>query len=284
MNRARLMDAPVGLLPLPRPLMTSEVLDAAFRLFRAGLLRSLPYSAVMILLLYLPALWSIFVEAQAFPSLSVFVRGSYSPIAYLVVMALSVPLLGVITLRLNALAHGQRPRFRLEAGTALLRWPTALIATFGAFVIPVVLLWLGPAFSNGLSTEAVIFLSIPLFWPTALFVVALPAFWCDRLGPIDAIVHSVIISSAKSWRMVGAILATICVVMVFYTLAAVILAFLMPIFGRADLVLITTIEQLLYIVIGAFGIPFVIAVLIVAHRDLELRRRELHPGRHGAQA
>jgi hypothetical protein len=274
MNRAQLVDAPVGLLPLPRPLMTGEVLDAAFRLFRAGVFRSLPYSAVMILLLYLPALWSIFAEAQAFPSLTAFTEGELSPLGYLVVMALSVPMLGVITLRLNALARGERPRFRPEAGTALLRWPTALLATFGAFFIPVVLLWLGPAFSDGLSAEAILFLSVPLFWPSALFVVALPAFWCDRLGPIDAIVRSVALSRRKSWRMVGALLSTLCIVAVFYALAAVLLAFLLPVFARADLVLIATIKQLLFIVIGAFGIPFVIAVLIVAHRDLELRQAE----------
>ena len=40
MSRAPSLSAPSGLLPLSRPLMTAEVLDAAFRLFRAGLLRS----------------------------------------------------------------------------------------------------------------------------------------------------------------------------------------------------------------------------------------------------
>jgi hypothetical protein len=273
MFRAQVMAAP-GLLPLPRPLMTGEVLDAAFRLFRAGLLSCLPYSAMMILLLYLPALWNIFAAESAFVPLATMFRGTYSPVGHLAVMAISVPLLGVILLRLDALARGHRPRFRAEAATALRRWPAALIATFGAFVIPVVLLWLGPAFSNGLSAEAVIFLAVPLFWPTALFVVSLPAFWCDRRGAIDAIVRSVVISAAKSWRMVGALLATLCVVAVFYTLAAVILAFLLPIFGRADLILIAAIEQLLYLVIGALGIPFVMAVLLVAHRDLELRALE----------
>lgn len=280
MKGVHLTAAP-GLLPLPRPLMTGEVLDAAFRLFRAGLPRTLPYSGVMILLLYAPEIWSIVAEDNAFPTIGTFLRGSLSPVGYLVVMALSVPLLGVITLRLDTIARGEHPRFRAEALAALLRWPAALLATFGAFVIPVVLFWAGPAFSRGLPTEALVFVAILLFWPSALFVTALPAFWCDRRGPVDAIVRSVTISMRKSWRMAGALLATLCVVAVFYTLAAVILAFLLPIFGRADLVLIATVEQLLSIVIGAFGIPFVIAVLIVAYRDLELRDRERRERRHG---
>lgn len=280
MNRAPTLDAPVGLLPLPRPLMTAEVLDAAFRLFRAGVLRSLPYSAVMILLLYLPALWGIFVEAQVLPAMTSDASGELTSVGYLAVMALSVPMLGMITLRLHALATGARPRFRQEAAHALLRWPAALLATVGASFIPVVLLWLGPAFTNGLTGPALFFVSILLFWPAALFVVALPAFWCDLLGPFDAIVRSVNLSLRESWRMVGALLATLCLVTVFYTLAAVILAFLLPIFARADLVLVATVKQLLFIIIGAFGIPFVISVLIVAYRDLELR----HRARRGARA
>ena len=60
MNRASSLSAPVGAVPLPRPLMTSEVLDAAFRLFRAGLVRCLPYSGLTVLVLELPTLYSTF--------------------------------------------------------------------------------------------------------------------------------------------------------------------------------------------------------------------------------
>jgi hypothetical protein len=279
MNRAPVMDAPVmdapvGLLPLPRPLMTGEVLDAAFRLFRAGILRSLPYSALAVLILELPTMYAtLFTRASLG---SDFVIAHYEPLGYALTFLFSVPLLGVLCLRLNALARGLRPRFRTEIGIALRRWPSAVIASIGAFVIPVTLLVLGPAFTNGLSSEAVIFLSIPLFWPTALFVVALPAFWCGGLGPFAAIAHSVRISRRRSWRMVGAILAMLCIVAAFAALASIIVGVLSPMMGRADLFLIATVESLLYLVVGAFGVPFILAVLIVAHQDLELRERERH--------
>jgi hypothetical protein len=272
MNRAPTLDAPVGLLPLPRPLMTGEVLDASFRLFRAGILRTLPYSGLMVLLLELPKLYEILFTRAALGS--ALLSAYYSPITYSAAFLLAVPVLGVIVLRLHAVAAGIRPRFRVEIATALRRWIPAVFATVGAFVIPVALMMLGPAFTNGLSSEAVLFLSIPLFWPTALFVVTLPAFWCARLGPIAAIVRSVRISARRSWRMVGAILASLCVVGVFVLLVTVLAGMMSPLFGRADLFLSAALQSLLYLVVGAFGVPFVLAVLIVAYQDLEMRSRE----------
>jgi hypothetical protein len=113
-----------------------------------------------------------------------------------------------------------------------------------------------------------------MFWPTALFVVSLPLFWCSGLGPFSAVWRSVRISLRRSWRMVGAILAALCVVAVFVTLVSIIVAMMSPLIGRTDLFLSATVESLLYLVVGAFGVPFVLAVLIVAHQDLELRERE----------
>jgi hypothetical protein len=267
------MEAPAGLLPLPRPLMTGEVLDASFRLFRAGILRSLPYSAVTVLILELPTLYATLFSRASFGS--EFVTRYYLPLSFGVVFLLSVPLLGAMTLRLHALANGLRPRFRPELGTALLRWVPGIIATIGAFFIPVALVVLGPAFTNGLSSEADIFLAFPLFWPTALFVVALPAFWCSGFdNPFAAIAHSVRISLRRSWRMVGAILAALCMVMVFVVLVSMLIGILSPLIGRTDLFLVATIKSILYLIVGAFGVPFVLAVLIVAHQDLELRDRE----------
>ena len=48
--------------------------------------------------------------------------------------------------------------------------------------------------------------------------------------------------------------------------------------GRADLFLIATVRSLLYLVVGAFGVPFVLAVLIVAYQDLKLREQRAARG------
>src|SRR4051812_8377804 len=107
MSRAQPLEAPGSLLPLPRPLMTGEVLDAAFRLFRAGLLRCLPYSGLAVLVFELPTVYSTFLA----PSLPV---GHVRPLSWCVAGVLATALLGVITLRLRAISQGIRPRFRTE--------------------------------------------------------------------------------------------------------------------------------------------------------------------------
>jgi len=248
--------------------MTAEVLDAAFRLFRAGILRCLPYSGLVVLVLELPTLYSTFFAP---------VRGVHSVIPYFsllsygVVFVLSVPLLGVMTLRLNALAQGLRPRFRTELATAMSRWPLALLVTVFAFGYPLLLLWLWPVLVVSLPSTALVFVAVPVAWPAALFVLALPAFWCDRLNPVSAIVRSVRISMRRSWRMFGAILATACMVSVFLMLSTVIVWMLSSLVGRADLFLMATVQSTLFLVVGAFGVPFVLAVLILSYQDLKLR-------------
>jgi hypothetical protein len=262
MNSAQPMVATVSLLPLPRPLMTGEVLDAAFRLFRAGLLRCLPYSGLAVLVLELPTLYSTFlIQAFQVPRL----------ITYLIVFLLLTLLLGLITLRLQAVARGVKPRFRVELRTALRRWPASLVTTAIALGFPMALFAVGVVLNNMLSGEALLVLAVPVLWPTAMLVCALPAFWCDGRGPFAAIARSVALSRRRSWRMVGAVLATVCMVAVFYVLAAIIIGMVSQVLGRADLVLISTVRALLTLVAGAFGVPFVLAVLIVAYEDLALR-------------
>jgi hypothetical protein len=270
MSSAQPLRVTAGLLPLPRPLMTGEVLDAAFRLFRAGLLRTLPYSGLAVLVLELPTLYWDFILPGKHD-----IR--FQSLGYLLVLALSAALLGVITLRLHAISRGLRPRFRGELTTVLRRWLPALIATIGAVGLPVLLFGAASAFNNVMPTAALMVLAIPLLWPTMLLVVGLPAFWCDGLGPFASIVQAVRVSRRQSWRVVGALLATLCMIAVFYLLSAFVVGMASPLIGRADLFLLAIVSSMVALVVGAFGVPFVLAVLIVAYEDLKLREQR-RPG------
>jgi len=279
MSRAQPLEAPVSLLPLPRPLMTGEVLDAAFRLFRAGLLRTLPYSGLAVLVFELPTAYSTFLAASfAKPGSTTFVISHFRPVSWFIVAALATALLGVITLRLQAVSKGIRPRFRREITAVFKRWPAALVATLGALGFPLALFSVGSVITNILPGAGLALLGAPLLWPTALFVVALPAFWCDGLGPFAAIARSLRVSRRRSWRMFGALLATASMVAVFYAVSAILVGMLSPMLGRADLFLIAAVSSMLWLVVGAFGVPFAVAVLIVAYEDLKLRELERRGG------
>ncbi|HEU4780334.1 MAG TPA: hypothetical protein VFS58_10685 [Steroidobacteraceae bacterium] len=271
MYRAQYAEA-AGQLSPARPLMTAEVLDAAYRLFRAGIFRCLPYSGLAVLVLELPTLYSTFIVSPA--GKRAFDIPYVRLLAYATIFLSSVALLGVITLRLTAVAQGLRPRFRRELAIALKRLPTAALATLFAFAYPMLLLLLAPVLMFSLPAEAVIFVAVPLVWPVALFVVALPAFWCDGLGPFAAIAQALRVSFRRSWRPVGAILTTGLMLMAFTLLPVTVAAMLSPLFGRVDLFLVATIASIFYLVLGAFGVPFVLAVLIVAYQDLKLRDQE----------
>jgi hypothetical protein len=276
MSLARPSLAPGGLLPLPRPLMTGEVLDAAFRLFRVALLRCLPYSGLAVLVLYLPSLYATF-QVPLGSSLYITIGGlvfTDQHLVFLVAMLLVVVLFGAITLRLHTVARGLKPRFRVEIATALGRWPNATLATIGALGFPLLLFGLGPMFANVLPMDALIVVSIPVLWPAALLAVGLPAFWCDRLGPFAAVAQSVRVSRRSSWRMLGAILATGSIILVFYILVVVVFAMMSPLLGRADLFMISSVSVVLTLVIGAVGVPFVLAVLVIAYEELKLRELE----------
>lgn len=274
MSHAQPLDAPGSLLPLPRPLMTGEVLDAAFRLFRAGLLRCLPYSGLAVLVFELPTVYTTFFASPFAPAADVLGSGNMRPIAWILAGLSAVALLGVITLRLHSISRGLRPRFRSELVAVLKRWPNALIATLGALGIPLLLYSLSSALGNILPGAGVALLGLPLMWPAALFVVALPAFWCDGLGPLASIAQALRVSRRRSWRMFGAVLATVCMVAVFYAVSAILVGMMSPMLGRADLFLIAAVRSMLALVVGAIGVPFALAVLIVAYEDLKLRERE----------
>jgi hypothetical protein len=101
-----------------------------------------------------------------------------------------------------------------------------------------------------------------------------PPFWCDGLGPFAAIAQALRVSRRRSWRMFGAVLATVCMVAVFYAVSAILVGMMSPMLGRADLFLIAAVRSMLALVVGAIGVPFALAVLIVAYEDLKLRERE----------
>ena len=163
---------------------------------------------------------------------------------------------------------------RREVFTALKRWPAAVIASVGSRAFPAGLLVVGTMFNPFTPNPLGLIGLLVLVWPAALFVVGLPAFWCDGLNPFTAVIRAVRISWRGLWRMVGVLLAVACIVIVFYILAAIIVGLISQLLRRADLVLLTAMRSMNSLVMGTLGAPFVLATLVVAYEDLKLRDLE----------
>jgi len=267
MSRAQPVEPSAGLLPLPRPLMTGEVLDGGFRLFRAGLLRCLPYSGLAVLALELPSLYGTFFRTGKGAGIDRYVILG-------VALLLGIALLGLLTLRLHAISRGQKPRLRSELRTVLRRWPSQIIATSIAMGFPAALVGVAWMVSPGSAMPLLVVLEFLMIWPSAFLVSTLPAFWCDGLGPFAAIMQSLRVSRRRSWRMAGAILAIGCIMLVFFVFAAIAVALLLRILGRTDLFLIAAIESMAWLLVGAIGVPLLLTMLIVAYEDLKVREAE----------
>jgi hypothetical protein len=253
--------------------MTGEMLDGGFRLFRAGLLRCLPYSGLAVLALELPSLYATF--------LSIGKGAGADRYAVLgVSLLMGIALIGLLTLRLHAISRGHGPRLRGELRTVLRRWPSQIVATLIALSFPGLLAGVSWMINPVSPNPLLIALEFLLIWPSGLVVATLPAFWCDGLGPFEAVMQSLRVSRRRVWRMAGAILAIGCIVLVFFVLAAMVVALMLKVLGSADLFLIAAIEFIAWLVVGAVGVPLLLAMLIVAYEDLKLREAE----RRGAGA
>ena len=94
--------------------MTAEVLDAAYPPVRAGIFRCLPYSGLAVLVLELPTLYSTFLVSAGDGASRSRIPTDRLSARY---FCSSVALLGVITLRLNAVAQGCVPVFAANSAS-----------------------------------------------------------------------------------------------------------------------------------------------------------------------
>src|SRR5262245_36981291 len=158
--------------------MISEVLYSAVRMFRACLVRCLPYSGLAVLLLLLPALYSTFQGgggllvpfriSGSFTGIYGFTGFTDVHLVALVVAVFAAALFGMITLRLLAIARGVRPSFRAEVSTALRRWPAAVIASLAALAFPAMLFTALSLFNFLYPNPVLPFVAVLLLLPSAL--------------------------------------------------------------------------------------------------------------------
>jgi hypothetical protein len=256
--------------PPARPLSVGEVLDLAFQIFKATLVKGLPYGICAVVAQQLPNIYALSTGATLRQTL-----GAGQPIGigiFVLGVLLALTAWSALLLRQRAIVEHQPTSIQSELGVALRRLPSFVVATVLFFVLvggPFALLSLVPQQYRGevrvplevLSTYLAILLSCA--WPAALFA---------RLGPLGALRRSAHFVWGNWWRMAIVYVVGGAVVIVVAVLLGALIAAIVSSLG-AGIPVMTSVFTEVSNVLGAVTAPFAGAILLATFGDLQVRRQ-----------
>jgi hypothetical protein len=272
-----------SLYPPSRPQSIAEVLDSAFRVFRATLLRCLPYGALAVVAGQLPNIYDI----AAGRPLRRF--GAADPVwwaLYLIGALLALGLWNATALRQYGMLTGTGTAAAgADLSRGLRRAPvvalllTLSLAAMGVFLLPALLV--PPGWRVGIL--------LLLALPASYVGVALSCSWTALLfagtGVLGSMAYSFRLVSGNWWRLSTIYTVGIVMLLVFYVLSGVLaMAVVVPFAGAADLAVLTAVSAVVVVALGAVGTPFYSALALVVFGDLRARREALEVERRMAAA
>jgi hypothetical protein len=272
-----------SLYPPSRPQSIAEVLDSAFRVFRATLLRCLPYGALAVVAGQLPNIYDI----AAGRPLRRF--GAADPVwwaLYLIGALLALGLWNATALRQYGMLTGTGTAAAgADLSRGLRRAPvvalllTLSLAAMGVFLLPALLV--PPGWRVGIL--------LLLALPASYVGVALSCSWTALLfagtGVLGSMSYSFRLVSGNWWRLSTIYTVGIVMLLVFYVLSGVLaMAVVVPFAGAADLAVLTAVSAVVVVALGAVGTPFYSALALVVFGDLRARREALEVERRMAAA
>ena len=255
--------------PPARPLSVGEVLDLAFQIFKATLVKGLPYGICAVVAQQLPNIYALSTGATLRQTL-----GAGQPVGiglFALGVLLALTAWSALLLRQRAIIEHRPTSIQTELGDAMRRLPSFAVATLLFLVLvsgPFALLMLVPQqYRSGarvplevLSLYLAILLSST--WPAVLFA---------RLGPFAALRQSVHLVWGNWWRMAVFYVVGGAVVIVVAVLLGALIAAVVSSLG-AGIPVMTSVFTEVANVLGAVTAPFAGAMLLATYGDLRVRR------------
>jgi hypothetical protein len=284
------------LYPPRRPQSVGEVLDAAFRIYSATLLKCLPYTFTSVILGQLLSVYDVMhrhawtaagVQAAQMQRVS---DPFWWPLL-VVVLVFGTMFANAVLLRQYALATGRAASMRAELGRGLRRTPGVLLIglliglAFGATLIPVVILggvmagatgMVGamrtPASQVWMMLGVVLAVLIAASWVVIKWICAVPTYLLSDRGATASLGHSWQLTSGHFWRLsaiyaVGAIL-----LLVFYALASIVGGMMALLLARGDVIVVLAVSSAVIALLAALFTPFYHALVLAVFGDLSVRR------------
>lgn len=257
------------LYPPARPQSIGEVLDSAFRIFRATLLKCLPYSVLATVAGQLQNIYLILSgrTLHKFNNTDPGWWGLYLLGLFLGFMFINATLIrqaaiatGSPGLGSSALLEGIR---RVPASVAM---AISVILVVGACFVPLV------GVPRPFLVYAFIVLLIPGGYVCVLFLCALPALLIGRKGIIGSLRHSAHLVRGNWWRTVMIYLVVLTMIIVLSVTAGLIIGVLTQFAAARDLAVMTAVSAVMVVASGAVYMPFVTAMSLALYGDLEARK------------
>jgi hypothetical protein len=262
-----------NLYPPPRPQAVGEILDMAFRIFRATVLKCLLFATLSLVAGQLANIYSLL---RGRPLESLFV--AHDPLWWLLALAgslIALTLTSAIVRRQYAIASGSRASTLSEELTAALRLVPGLFAVsllvglaIGACLVPALLFYRTPVTMS----VAIFFLLIPASYIVIRFSCAVTAFLLTARGVLESMRHSWYLTAGNFWRLSLIYTVGLVLMLVFYLLAGVVAAAIAVPFALGDIALITALSAAVAVILGSIIRPFYTALALAVFGDLSVRK------------
>jgi fucose 4-O-acetylase-like acetyltransferase len=260
-------------LPYPpsRPLAVGEILDLSFRMYRRTLVRCLLLSGVAVVISQLPILY-LLLSGRGLKQ--PFLASIREP-PYLGVYVLSIALVvtvyaAVLRRQYNILTGGQVGN---ELAEAARRAPAVgLLAALFSLACVAGASWalLLPDLDRRLGLFFLVLL--PAGYVFVTFSSALAALMVSGAAPLASLSRSWHLTRGSFWRLTLVYAVAFVVLLVLYMLLGTATLLFIALAAHADLALVTATGAVVMVALGAFAVPFYMAVQLAVFGDLTARR------------
>lgn len=281
------------LYPPSRPQSVGEILDCAFRIFGATLVKCLPYGIAGVILGQLPNLYDLAKNGRLRvdpASRLALVQDRIFWLSYLVGLFLALLFANAVMLRQYALVRGHETAAGEELRRGAARVPgvvlivivmmLAMLATMIPVVIAVALpLGAARAFAagagQGAAWSAVIFVLVALLavsWIVIRWICSTVIYVLTDRGPLASMGYSWRLTAGSFWRLFVIYSVALVILIVFYFIATLLGTAVAAVLAHGDVVVMAAVMSVVVVVLGAIAAPFYSALMLSVYGDLSVRK------------
>jgi hypothetical protein len=269
------------LYPPSRPQGVGEVLDSAFRIFGATLLKCLPYATLGVIAGQIPTLYDLSRgRSLTQPNFLNHLNDPLWVVLYIAAILISIVLTSAVIMRQYALVSGRPAAARTELARSVRRVPGMILIgiLIGLSVLPA---GAAAAMARGAGANItalagfallIVVLLIPASWLLLRWSCAWTVYLLTDRSPVASMSHSWQLTAGSFWRL--SLIYTIAVVLiaVLYVLSGIVGGILALLFARGDVAVFTAATTVVVVLLGAVATPFYWGLALAVLGDLSVRR------------